>query len=131
MNKLLRGFVMAALVSPIAGPAQAHHSLSAYNISKTIELDGTVTSFEWSSPHCWLFLHAPNGHGGYADWALEAGTPVVNYHYGWKRNDFKPGDKLKVIAFPVRDGSNHGAIASVIFADGRRLEGPLSSYLKK
>ena len=131
MKKLVCGLAMAALIGAFTQTASAHHTLSAYDITKTVQLEGTVKRFEWTAPHCWLVVTVSDGHGGATDWTLEAGTPVVNYRYGWKRDDFKPGDKVTVTAFPVRDGSNHGAIMRVVFPDGRTLEGPLSTYLKK
>jgi len=131
MKAIRCSLVIAALIATATGTTHAHHSLSAYDITKTVEIEGTVKRFEWSSPHCWLVMAVPNGHGETTQWVLEAGTPIVNYRYGWKRDDFKAGDKLKVTAFPVRDGSMHGAVMRVTFANGKVLEGPLSTYLKK
>jgi hypothetical protein len=129
----MKRFFMAAVALALCAPQPsfAHHSLSAYNITKRVQIEGTVKQFEWSSPHCWLILTVTDPQGKAKDWVLEAGTPVVNYRYGWKRDYFKPGDHLKVSVFPVHDGSAHGALESVTLPDGRVLEGPLSSYLKK
>src|SRR5208282_601589 len=104
------GLLLAALVAVAADTAQAHHSLSAYDISTTIEFGGTVKRFEWSAPHCWLILDVPDEAGNSTEWVLEAGTPVVNNRYGWTRDTFKAGDKLKVTVFPARDGPGHGAL---------------------
>lgn len=137
MKKILCGLAIAASTltvagtAMIAGTAHAHHSLSAYDIGKTIELEGTVKRFEWGSPHCWVVMDVPKEGGGFTEWVLEAGTPVVNTKFGWKRDDLKPGDKLRATAFPTRDGSAHGALMRLVLADGRTLEGPLATYLNK
>lgn len=131
----MKGFRVAAAlaVSILAagGSAQAHHSLSAYDITKSIEVAGTIKRFEWTAPHCWLVVTAPDGKGGTTEWSFEAGTPVVNHKYGWTRNVFKPGEKVTVKAAPVRDGSPHGALMVAEFPDGRKLAGPLALYLKQ
>jgi hypothetical protein len=131
MKQTFCGLLLAALIAMAASTAQAHHSLSAYDITKTIELDGTVKRFEWGAPHCWLIVDVPDEKGNSTEWALEAGTPVVNNRYGWKRDTFKSGDKVKVTVFPVHEGSGHGALMRVVFPDGRTLDGPLATYLKK
>jgi hypothetical protein len=125
------GAVAAAAISAIPGTAEAHHSLSAYNITKSIVVEGTIKKYEWTSPHCWLTITVPDDKGGTVDWVFEAGTPVVNNRYGWGRDQFKAGEKVKATAFPVRDGSNHGALISVEFADGRKQDGALAQYLKQ
>jgi hypothetical protein len=131
MKRIFCGLIVAAWITMGAGTVQAHHSLSAYDITKTVELDGSVKRFEWGSPHCWLIVDVPDGKGGSTEWTLEAGTPIVNTQYGWKRDTFKSGDKVKVTAFPAREGAGHGALMRVALADGRILDGPLATYLKK
>lgn len=131
MRKISCGLLLAAMLATVVGTAQAHHSLSAYDITKTIELNGTVKRFEWGAPHCWLIVDVPNGNGTSTEWALEAGTPVVNTQFGWKRDSFKSGDKVTVTAFPAHEGTGHGALMRVVFPDGRTLDGPLATYLKK
>jgi len=131
MKKLLCGLAFVASIAMLGSVAVAHHSLSAYDITKTIEIDGTVKRFEWGSPHCWVVMDVPNESGGSTEWVFEAGTPVVNTKFGWKRSDLKAGEKIHVTAFPTRDGSAHGALMRVVLANGRTLEGPLSTYLNK
>ncbi len=131
MRRLLAGCAIAMWLLAVAGPAQAHHSLSAYDITKSIEVSGTIKRFEWTAPHCWLVVTAPDGKGGTTEWSFEAGTPIVNNKYGWTRNVFKAGEKVTVKAAPVRDGSPHGALLLVEFPDGRKLPGPLATYLKQ
>ena len=131
MKKLLCGLAFILSIATMGSVALAHHSLSAYDITKSIEIEGTVKEFQWGSPHCWLIVTVLDEKGGSTEWVLEAGTPVVNNQFGWKRDDLKAGDKVKVTAFPVRDGSAHGALMKVVLANGRVLEGPLATYLKK
>jgi hypothetical protein len=131
MKRIFFATLLAAMMATVAVTAQAHHSLSAYDITRTVELKGTVKRFEWGAPHCWLIVDVPDQKGASTEWALEAGTPVVNTQFGWKRDSFKSGDKVTVTAFPAHEGTGHGALMRVVLADGRTMDGPLATYLKK
>lgn len=124
--------ISALAISMIAGegPVYAHHSLSAYDISKTVTVEGTIKEYKWSAPHCWLVV-AVGGKGKLVLWTFEAGTPMVNNKFGWTRDTFATGEKVKVIAAPMRDGTPGGALMLVEMHDGRKLAGPLATYLKK
>jgi hypothetical protein len=126
--------IMSALmISFIASgePAYAHHSLSAYDIDRSVIVDGTIKEYKWSSPHCWLVVAVGDKEEKIVLWTFEAGTPIVNNRFGWNRDTFSPGEKVKVTAAPLRDGGPGGALLLVETRDGRKLSGPLATYLKK
>ena len=66
-------FIVAAFAAALAAvPAQAHHSYAMFDKSKEIELANvTVKDWQWTSPHTWLFVVAPNGER----YSLEGGNP--------------------------------------------------------
>jgi hypothetical protein len=130
MTRTLWAVAAAAAALTLAAPASAHHSLTAYDLTKTVTIDGTVKSFEWTNPHVWLTVTVKDKDGKTTDWAVESGTPNVNNRLGWKRTDLQPGQKVKVVLFPMRDHGPHGALTSVTFEDGRTLQGPINSVLK-
>ena len=68
-------FVVAALLA--ATSALAHHSNSAFQGDKVIELKGTVTQWKWTNPHIWIFLTVDDGKGGKVEWAVEGRPPGV------------------------------------------------------
>lgn len=131
MKHVLGGALVAVALLAQSGAAHAHHSLSAYDITKSITVNGTIKRYEWTAPHCWLVVTAVDASGKTVDWEFEAGTPVVNYNYGWTRDKLKAGEKVVIKAAPVRDGSPHGALMSVTLSNGKKLEGPLATYLKQ
>ncbi len=125
---LVRSLGTAALVLSLATPAAAHHSTSAYDFTKTVTLQGTVKSFQWTNPHSWLELAVTDEKGTTAVWTLESGTPNVNKRMGWAGNDVKPGDKVEVQIHPGRDGGNDGAVMYIHLPNGKVLAAPASLF---
>ena len=104
-------------------PLCAHHSTTAYDHTRTIELKGTVKDFQWTNPHSWIQLLVTDGNGNTTEWAIETGAPNLNVRHGWKRDDLKPGDRVTLTAFPNRDGTPNASLTRVTLPDGRVLEG--------
>jgi Family of unknown function (DUF6152) len=104
-----------------ATSAIAHHSNSAFETQKINEVSGTVTDWQWSNPHTWIYLDADDGKGGKVKWALEGRAPGVLARAGWTPKIIKVGDTVKVHYSPAKDGTNSGLIARVTLADGTIL----------
>jgi hypothetical protein len=113
--------VMAAVSIVAAAPAFPHHSNSAFEVEKVIELKGTVREFKWANPHTWIFLTVDDGKGGKQDWQVEGRPPGVLGRAGWTRTSLKPGDTISVYCSPAKDGSRVALVARVILADGTVL----------
>ena len=99
-----------------AGGAAAHHSAAMFDATKEITLTGTVKEFQWMSPHCWIQLlvadpEHPNA--APAEWGIEMDNPMGLSRHGWKPASLKAGDKVVVVAHPLRDGTNGGQVVSV------------------
>ena len=112
-----------ALISFVATSVHAHHSTTAYDHKRTITLTGVVKEFQWTNPHSWIQLLVTDEKGSTTEWAIETGAPNLNVRNGWKRTDLKPGDKVTLVIYPIRDGSAHGTLANVTLPDGRVLDG--------
>jgi hypothetical protein len=56
-------FSFAACLLLIAIPISAHHGTSGYDMEKVITLNGTVTSFNWSNPHCLIHIDVKDSEG--------------------------------------------------------------------
>lgn len=109
-----------------AAAAHAHHSTAQYDHDKKVLVSGTVTKFNWTNPHSWVFMDVPDGKGGNDKWALEAGTIVQLLNVGWTRDKVKVGDKIKVVAVIARDGTKRGEIHSIITAKGETLKNKIA-----
>src|SRR5213596_3196843 len=93
----VRFLVMAAICALLSVSAvQAHHSHGNYDTTKWTTMEGKVTELHLLVPHSWLYLEVQNDKGEPAVWALEATGPGGLLRVGIKREDVKPGDRVKV-----------------------------------
>ena len=119
-----RAAVAIAAAASVVGPLHAHHSGAMFDYDKSLTLAGTVKQFQWTHPHCWIELSVP-GEKGAENWSVEMGAPLQLYQGGWKPGTLKPGDEIKVVVRPVRDGTQKaGLFVSAARADGTVLGKP-------
>lgn len=99
--------VAAFLHSPISA---AHHSFSAeFDISRPVEITGTVTEIEWTNPHAWVHLETDDGER----WAVELLGINTLVRSGMSPRNVKAGDVLTVKGFGARNGTNTANASSV------------------
>jgi hypothetical protein len=122
----LRPTWAAVIVATLLGnaataPVAAHHSFGLYDMTKSVEIDGTVTQMEWSNPHCWLFVRV--GAAGSADttYGFEMTSVGEMTRRGWRKTAVKAGDQVKVKFHPMRDGRTGGLMMSVMTAEGHTI----------
>jgi hypothetical protein len=103
-----RQFVILVSLSIVAWSqsAGAHHSHASYDVSKWIELEGTVKQVVLIAPHSIVYLDVKGASGAVATWALEATAPAGILHNGVKREDVRAGDVIKARCHQLRDGAN-------------------------
>ena len=115
-NRLL-GMLIAALAFA-AGPALAHHSFAMFDRSKPTPLTGTVKEFQWTNPHVWIQILADDGHGGEEEWGVECTSINFMDRMGWSHATLKPGDKVTVTIYPLKDGSRGGQFGGLTRLNG-------------
>jgi hypothetical protein len=115
------GLAAALLVS---APALAHHSFAMFDRQKQVTLKGTVKEFQWTNPHSFIEIEAPDEKGVLATYSIEMNSPNNLTRQGWKSTALKPGDKVTVVMNPLRDGSRGGLFVSVMLPDGKVLGDP-------
>ena len=104
LRKLSALIVVPFLV--LSQSASAHHSHANYDISKWIEIEGTVKQVVFIAPHSIVYLDVKATDGAVATWALEATAPAGIFGNGVKREDVRAGDNIKVRCHQLRDGAN-------------------------
>lgn len=114
MKRLLFGVSLAFA----AGSIQAHHSAAMFDMSKTVTLQGTVKEFQYTNPHSWLQVLVASPDGKTVEWGFETEGPSTLLRVGIKLKTFQPGDKVTIVAHPMRDGRPAGAWVSATKADG-------------
>ena len=111
-----------------AVPVLAHHSFGAeYDANQPVTLKGTVTKFEWTNPHAWLYVDGKDESGKVTSWSFEMGSPSGLVHRGWRSTELKTGDRVTVDGFAAKDGSNLANASTVTLPDGRKLFGGFKS----
>jgi hypothetical protein len=108
----------------ISGNASAHHSQVLFDMNKCLTLSGTVRTWQFESPHSWLWVVVPNAAKGTSDvWGFEASSPaqMIEAEHRWKRDVVKAGDKVTVRYSPLKDGRTGGALNTVTLPDGTTL----------
>jgi len=105
----------------ISTPLLAHHGGAVYDNAKTITLKGTIANFEWTSPHSQIHLDVPDEKGNVVHWNFECQPPSILIHAGWTKSSLKPGDRVTIVARPVRNGAPIGIVSKVILANGQEL----------
>jgi hypothetical protein len=110
----------AAIALAVAVPAMAHHSFNTFfDMSKTVAIEGVVTSFRLVSPHSEMLVDVPDAGGKPVTWRITARTGAVNAkREGWKAEDFI-GKKVKVEGNPSRRVGGTAMTAGLVtFLDG-------------
>ena len=118
--------LIAFLLWAASEAALAHHSFAMFDMSKTLTLAGTVTNFEWTNPHTWLWIQVPDAKGAGQLWGLEGQAPGELTRHGWTRHSVNVGDKITVQIHPLKDGQLGGSFGVITFADGTVLAAGMS-----
>jgi hypothetical protein len=116
--------VAAAALVLMTMRISAHHAFSAeYDENKRVSFSGTVTKFEWTNPHVWLYVDGKDESGKVTSWKFEMGSPNGLLHRGWRSTELKTGDQVTVDGYGAKDGSNIANVRTVTLPDGRKLFG--------
>lgn len=99
----------------------AHHGQAVYDENNPIQLKGTVTSFDWINPHCFINLDVKDDKGSVVHWIAETVNPGKLTRAGWTKDSVKAGDAVTLILTPAKNGTHIGHFYQLTFADGKVL----------
>jgi len=105
----------------LASTAQAHHSASAYDQTKTVEFKVTVTNFRFVNPHSYVFFTMQDAQGKTVSGRCELPAVTALARLGWTRTMFTPGEKITIKGAPARNEENVCMMQSFVGADGREI----------
>jgi len=111
----------AASLGLTAPPALAHHSFAMFDREHPKTLVGAIKEFQWTNPHSWIQIEAPDDKGVVKEWSIESLSTGTLSRQGWRPGTFKPGDKVTIRFFPMKDGSAGGSFVGAILANGQTL----------
>jgi hypothetical protein len=108
----------------VAAPALAHHSTAMFDWGHEKKMDDVVVErWVWTNPHTFLYVHDAGG----THWAFEGMSPNHLVRNGWDKDTLKPGEKINITYYPLRDTRKGGFDVTVTKSDGttiRQLPGP-------
>lgn len=107
------GLLLAAL------PVCAHHSFAAeYDKAKPLKLTGTVTKFDLTNPHSWIYIDVTGEDGKVVNWGFETASPSNLYRRGFRKDTVKVGTVVTIEGFQAKDDTHTGNGQRITLADG-------------
>ena len=100
-------------------PVRAHHSFAAeYDKSKPVKLTGTVTKFDLTNPHSWIYIDVTGEDGKVVNWGFETASPSNLYRRGFRKDTVKVGTVVTIEGFQAKDDTHTGNAQRLTLADG-------------
>jgi hypothetical protein len=117
------GLTALGLAALLYGSTYAHHS-AEFDTRKTRVLTGVISRVQWVNPHIYVDLDVTDAAGKVATWHLECVPVAMARKAGVSMKTLMGnGDRVKVDAFPARDGTPHlGFLARITYADGHHFQ---------
>jgi Family of unknown function (DUF6152) len=116
-----RFLVISAVLGVLAPmPALAHHSFNMFDMRPEAEVafEGVVKEWALVNPHSWLTITVTNADGTKTDWSFEAAAVAQLVPKGITIETYKVGERVRVVAGPLKDGRHGGVLKFVQHADG-------------
>ena len=117
------GQVLVLVALAIASVSHAHHSLPAlFDTSRTVEVSGRVTAFEFLAPHSYIHLSVVDEVGVETVWEIESYPPGMLVRKGLTPQTLEPGQEIAVVGIPSRDGRPLMRLLTVTMPDGEQRQ---------
>ena len=121
--KFMAGIVCLFLFTIGTVPAFAHHGNAAYDQTKPVTLNGTVTEFDFVNPHVQIFFDVADDKGETTHWSVESADPAMLQRQGWSHETVKKGDHVTIVGHPAKTGVKIMVLEKLVLANGQELEG--------
>jgi hypothetical protein len=123
MMTLKQAILIAGLALIVARvPMLAHHSFAAeYDSSKPFKITGTVTKFDLTNPHSWIYVDVTGADGAKVNWAFETAPPNTLFRRGFKKDFVKPGTVVTIEGYLAKDGTHTGNAQKLLLPDGTQI----------
>ena len=101
--------------------ARAHHATASFDMEHSMTLKGTVSGFDWTNPHVYIYVDVKNDNGAAEKWSVEMASTGMLARAGWRRDSVKPGDEITVTGNRAKDGRPFLHFSKIVFANGQQL----------
>src|SRR5262245_16947422 len=97
----------AAVVAVAFGTsASAHHSYSAYDTQRVVEVEGVLEDLVWASPHSLFKVRSEEGRLFTGEWR----APIALQRVGMTQDTLQKGDRIVLVGNPKRDIDESGIL---------------------
>jgi hypothetical protein len=121
MKKLVLFVIVSLTFGLVCRPLWAHHGVAAFDTSKVVSVQGTVTDFQFINPHVLISIDVKNEKGEIEKWSGEAQSAPMLARYGWSKNTLKAGDAITAYGYRPKSGSNYLRLIKITLPDGREM----------
>jgi hypothetical protein len=118
----LVGVAASVALLLVAAQVGAHHAFSAaFDDTKPINLQGTVTKVELVNPHSWIWIDVKGTDGKVVNWGIEGGPPSNLFRNGITKASLPVGTEIKLFGYQAKSGDTRGVGVFVEYLDGRKV----------
>jgi hypothetical protein len=131
----MKRLALAWVASFCCGPAFAHHSPAAFDMTAEVVVEGTVAALEWKNPHLYMTIETVGADGATVLQEVEAGSLSIVRTFGLTRELLPLGSRVAVRGNPSRriGGMVRGldvAVSGAVYAlnpEGRPTAPPVAT----
>ena len=87
----------------------AHHSAAAFDTTSPITLQGTVSRFDWTNPHVYVYVTTTQS-GRPTEWMIESDSTSILTRSGWSATSVPVGAMVTVRVSPDKNPQRHHAL---------------------
>ena len=116
--------VVVAAVGLVLGavPLRAHHAFAAeFDQDKPIKVQGSVTRWELTNPHSWIYIDVKGDDSKMVTWMIEGASPNNLYRLGLTKESLPAGSVITVEGYQAKDGSTRAVGRNITFANGKKF----------
>jgi hypothetical protein len=117
-----RVLVVSLAAAAVSLPAWAHHGFGRFDMTKDVELQGTLTGIDFVNPHSYLYFDSAGADGKPLKMRCEMRAATVLRRSGWSAEMFKPGLHVTVSGHPHRDDPASCYVETLALGDAPALE---------
>jgi hypothetical protein len=113
--------IAAVVCSSVSTSAFAHHSASAFDLSKEVEIEGTITKVGWMNPHVYFTVRTVGSDGTPTEQEIHAGSASALIGMGVPREALDVGRRVSERAFPARRAGARIVLGFELMTEGDEL----------
>ena len=115
--------VTSFLMAGVAVGLQAHHAVAGvYDLNKEITLEGRLDKLNFTNPHASIEMTVVNADGTSTHWKLTTASVANLTRAGLNKESIKPGELLKAVILPAKNGNPAGFIRTLTLSDNKQIK---------